>query len=84
MNELTLKKHIVNKCILCLILAICHKLNPPRLRKLSKMIAGLRQCMMNCFSFKGMMSKPWCLDRKVSTSLAQSGYSTIRLMKREM
>ena len=37
-----------------LILATCHRLNPPRLR----IEAGLRLCMMNCFSFKGMMFGP--------------------------
>ena len=60
MNELTLRKHtLINVLLtLCLILAICYRLNPPRLRKLSRMKAGLRLCMMNYFSFKGMMSGP--------------------------
>ena len=51
---------------------------------LSKMKAGLRPCMMNCFSFKGMIFEPWYLDQKESTSLAQSGYFVIKLMKKEM
>ena len=50
---------------------------------LSKMKAGLRPCMMNYSSFKEMMFEPWYLDQKESTSLAQSGYSVIKLMKRK-
>ena len=57
-NELTLRKHTVDNVLLtlCLILVICHRLNPPRLRKLFRMKVGLKLCMMNCFNFKGMMS----------------------------
>ena len=58
MNELTLRKRIVDKCVanLCLILIICHRLNPLKLKKLFKMKAGWKLCTMNCFSFRGMMS----------------------------
>ena len=45
MNELTLRKRTVDKCV-------------AMMRKLSRMKARLRLCMMNCFSFKGMMSRP--------------------------
>ena len=50
----------------------------------SRMKVGLRPCMMNCSGFKGMMSGPWYPDQKESTSLVQSGYSEIKLIKREM
>ena len=58
-NELTLRKHTVDNVLLtlCLILVICHKLNAPRLRKLFRMKAGLKLCMMNYFNFKEMMSR---------------------------
>ncbi|XP_023908012.1 uncharacterized protein LOC112019731 [Quercus suber] len=70
MNELTLRKRTVENVLLtlCLILAICRRLNPSMLRIPSKMKAGLRPCMTNCSSFKGMMSRPWYLDQKESTS----------------
>ena len=60
MNELIPRKRTIDNVLLtlCLILTICHRLNPPKLRKLSRMKAGLSPCMMNCFSFKGMMSGP--------------------------
>nr|XP_023894191.1 uncharacterized protein LOC112006123 [Quercus suber] len=60
------------------------RLNPLKLRKLFQMKAGLKLCMMICFSFRGMMSRLWYLDRRVSTSSAQSGYSAIKLMRRVM
>ena len=85
LNELTLRKRIVDKCVaLCRILVICHRLNQLKLKKLFRMKVGLKQCMMNCFSFREMMSGPWYLDRRVNTSSAQSGYSAIRLMRKAM
>ena len=84
-NELTLRKSTVDKCVaLCRILVICHRLNPLKLKKLFRMKVGLKQCMMNCFSFREMMSGPWYLDRRVNTSSAQSGYSAIRLIRKAM
>ena len=54
MNELIPRKRTIDNVLLtlCLILTICHRLNPPRLMKLFRMKAGLRLCMMNCFNFK--------------------------------
>ena len=86
MNELTLKSIQLINVLLTLrhIHAICCRLNPPRLRMPSRMNAGLRPCLMNCFSFKGMMSGHQYLDQNGGTSLAQSGYSAIKLMRKEM
>ena len=57
-NKLTLRKlQLINMLLtLCLILVICHKLNPRKLRKLFRMKVGSKQCMMNCFNFRGMVS----------------------------
>ena len=59
MNELTLRKCTVDNVLLtlCLILIIYHRLNPRKLRKLFRMKVRSKQCMMNCFSFRGMMSR---------------------------
>ena len=86
LNELTLRKRTVDKCVANFghILVIYHRLNPLKLKKLFRMKVGLKQCMMNCFNFRGMMSGPWYLDRRVNTSSIQSGYSTIRLMRKAM
>ena len=53
MNELKLRKRTVDKCVANFVSYSCYLL--PRLRKLSRMKTGLRLCMMNCISFKGMM-----------------------------
>ena len=51
MNELTLRKRIVDKCVANFV-----SYYPLKLRKLFRMKAGLKLCMMNYFSFRGMMS----------------------------
>ena len=57
-NKLTLRKlQLINVLLtLCLILVICHRLNPRKLRKLFRIKVGSKQCMMNCFNFRGMVS----------------------------
>ena len=85
MNEFTLRKQTVNVLLtLCLLLVICHRLNPLKLKTLFRMKARWKLCMMNCFSSRRMMSGFWNLYRRVSTLLAQNGYSTIKLMRRVM
>ena len=86
MNELTIRKRTVDKCVTNFVSYSCYlsQIDLPRLRMLCKMKVGLRPCMMNCSSFKGTVSGPYYLDQKESTSLAQSGYFVIKLMMREM
>ena len=57
---------------------------PTKVKEALQDEVGLKQCTMNCFSFKGMMSGPWYLDRRVNTSSAPSGFSGIRLMRMAM
>ena len=47
MNELTLRKCIVDKCVSNFVSYSCYLLNPLKLRKLFNMKAGLKLCMMN-------------------------------------
>ena len=86
MNELTLRKCTVDNVLLtlCLILIIYHRLNPLKLKKLFRMKVRFKQCTMNCFNFRGMMSGPWYLDQRVNTSSATNGYFAIRMMRKAM
>ena len=57
MNELTLRKRTVDKYVANFMSYSCYLLLIPlKLRKLFRMKARLKQCMMNCFNFRGMMS----------------------------
>ena len=58
MNEFTLKKRTIDKCVANFVSYSCYlsQVEPTKLRKLFRMKVGLKLCMMNCFSFKGMMS----------------------------
>ena len=84
LNELILSKPTVDKCVANFVSYFCYlsQVEPTKLKKLFRMKFGLKQCMMNYFSLKGMTFGPWNLDQRVNTSLVQSGYSTIKLMRR--
>ena len=58
MNEITLRKHTVDKYVANFVSYFCYlsQVEPTKLRKLFRMKPGLKLCMMNYFSFRGMMS----------------------------
>ena len=64
MNELTLRKHTIDKCVANFVSYSYYlsQVEPTKLKKLFRMKAGLKLCMMNYFSFRGMMSGLWYLD----------------------
>ena len=86
MNELILRKRTVDKCVANFMSYSCYlsQVEPTKIEKALQDESGLKQCMMNCFSFREMMFGPWYLDWRVNTSSAPSGYSTIRLMRKAM
>ena len=85
-NEFTLRKCTVDKCVANFVSYSYYlsQVEPLKLKKLFRMKVGLKQCMMNCFSFRGMMSGPWYLDWRVNTSSTQNGYFAIKLMRKAM
>ena len=86
LNELTLRKRTVDKCVANFVSYYCYlsQVEPTKVEEALQDEVGLKLCMMNYFSFRGMMSGLWCPDRRVNTSSAQSGYFAIRLMRRVM
>ena len=58
MNELILRKCTIDKCVANFVSYSCYLLQvkPTKVEEAFRMKAGWKLCMMNCFSFKGMMS----------------------------
>ena len=57
MNELTLRKRTVDKCVANFVSYSCYlsQVEPTKVEEAFQDESWLKLCMMNCFSFKGMM-----------------------------
>ena len=86
MNEFTLRNRTIDKCVANFVSYSCHlsQVEPTKVKEALQDESWVKVMHDELLQFQRNDFGLWYLDRRVSTSSAQSGYFAIKLMRRVM